>query len=114
MVHAEYISCERDIMGDIITITIKDISNGQHMTVTPEQISRACLAGLIEIKYIKVSFDGKVHITKKNRKTVADKIKSLENEIRRLEKVAITSKDKDVIIRKRSELEELREKKYKW
>ena len=111
---AEYVTCEKDIFGDIETITIKDISSGKHMTLTSDQISKACLDGLIEIKYIKVSFDGKVHITKKNRKTVAEKIKSLEKEITKLEKAAVTAEDKDNLVKKRRELEKLRDQKYKW
>lgn len=114
ILQAEYVSCEKDIFGDIETITIREISSGKHMALTPDQISKACLDGLIEIKYIKVSFDGKVHITKKNRKTVADKIKLLEKEITKLEKTANSYEDKENLAKKNIKLKKLQEQKYKW
>ena len=86
MIKAEYIGCTRNILGDIEGIEIKDNETHKHKVVTPEQIVKAVQEGKIQIKYIKVSSDGTLHITKKNKYTIADKIKSLEKEIEKLYK----------------------------
>lgn len=113
MVHAEYVSCKRDILGDIEEIEIRDINTGKHVHVTPAQIVNAVQQKRIEIKYIKVSSDGKLHITKKNKFTVGDKIKSLKAEIKQLRKSSLPA-DKDKAIRKQRLLYELEKEKYKF
>lgn len=113
MVKAEYIGCTKDILGDIEEIELRDIKTGKHIHVTPEQIVDAVQAGRVEIKYIKVSSDGKLHITKKNKFTVGDKIKELEHEIQHLEQSKLSS-DKDKAIKKRKLLQKLLEVDYKF
>lgn len=113
MIHAEYISCKRDIFSAIEEIEIRDIKTGKHSHVTPEQIVKAVQKGLIEIKYIKVSSDGNLHITKKNKFTVGDKIKQLESEIRHLEKSTLPS-DRDKAVKKSCLLQKLLAEEYKF
>lgn len=113
MVKAEYISCKRDILGDIEEIEIRETSTGKHKRVTPDQIVKAVQAGLIEIKYIKVSSDGVLHITKKSKFTIGDKIKELEAEIKRLDKSTLPS-DRDIAIKKSILLQRLEAEKYKF
>lgn len=113
MIKAEYVNCKKNVFNDIMEIEIRDIKTREHIWVTPAQIAQAVQAGLIEIKYIKVSFDGTVHITKKNKFTVGDKIKQLEGEIKSLEKSNLSS-DKDKAIKKRILLEKLNEVEYKF
>ena len=113
MVKAEYISCKKDILGDIEEIEIRETSTGKHKFVTPDQIVKAVQAGLIEIKYIKVSSDGVLHITKKNKHTIGDKIKELETEIKHLEKSTLPS-DRDKAIKKSILLQRLEAEKYKF
>ena len=106
MIYAEYIKCTRDILGDIETIEIRDIKTHEHRTVSPEQIVKAVQEGKIQIKYIKVSSDGKIHITKKNKITIADKIKSLEKEIADLRKRG-SREDNELVIKKERLIDEL-------
>lgn len=113
MIKAEYVNCTRDIFGDITEIEIRDIQTGKHKHVTPEQIVVAVQNKLIEIKYIKVSSDGKLHITKKNKFTIGDKIKELEKEIKYLEKSSLSS-DRDKAIKKRQLLQKLLEEEYRF
>lgn len=113
MVKAEYISCKRDILGDIEEIEIRETSTGKHKCVTPDQIVKAVQAGLIEIKYIKVSADGVLHITKKSKFTIGDKIKELKSEIKHLEKSTLPS-DKDKAIKKSILLQRLEAEQYKF
>lgn len=113
MIKAEYVSCKRNVFNDIMEIEIKDIKTREHIWVTPSQIAQAVQAGLIEIKYIKVSFDGTVHITKKNKVTVADKMKQLEAEIKVLEKSSDRA-DREKAIKKRSLYEKLDGVEYKF
>ena len=113
MIKAEYISCKKDILGDIEEIEIRDTKTGKHAHVTPAQIVKAVQEGLIEIKYIKISSDGILHITKKNKITVGDKIKQLESEIQHLEQSTLSS-DKDKAIKKRNLLQKLLTEKYRF
>jgi len=113
LIKAEYISCTRDIWGDIVDIEVRDIKTGKHAHATPAQIVATIQQGLVEIKYIKVSSDGNLHITKKNKFTVGDKIKKLESEIQNLEKSPLPS-DRDKAVKKRNLLQKLDAEKYKF
>lgn len=111
MVKAEYICCKRDIMGDIEKIKIKDLKTNESKWYTPEEIISAIRAGLITIKYIKVSYDGKIHITKKNKFTIKNKMDELEKEIKILEK-SHQPEDRNNAIIKRQQVDLLFEEKY--
>ncbi len=113
MIKAEYIGCTRDIFGDIIDIEVRDNKTRKHAHATPAQIVSAVQQGLVEIKYIKVSSDGELHITKKNKFTIGDKIKELETEIQHLDKSSLQS-DKAKAIKKRQLLQKLLAEKYKF
>ena len=113
MIKAEYINCTKDIFGDIIDIEVRDLKTREHAHATPTQIITAIQQGLVDIKYIKVSADGKLHITKKNKFTIGDKIKELETQIKHLETSSSPS-DKANAIKKRKLLQKLLNEKYRF
>lgn len=108
--YGEYIGHTVDIFGDIEKIKIKNVETGKNCYFTSQELIQQIKAGKWKVKYIKVDFSGNIHFTKKNKKTIADKIKELKVEIRKLKK---SSSNKDKLARKITLLERLNNEKNK-
>lgn len=108
--YGEYIGHTIDIFGDIEEIKVKNVETGKNCYFTSQELIQQIKAGKWKVKYIKVDFSGNIHFTKKNKKTIADKIKELKVEIRKLKK---SSSNKDKLARKIALLERLNDEKNK-
>lgn len=84
--YAEYYSHTKDIHNKLIDVTIVT-ENNETLKLTCKEIAEQVLNKKLNIKGIKVSFDGEVHITSKNRREVNIKYQVEQEAHNRYEKL---------------------------